>query len=395
MSGKLEMKDLMENVNKKFEMLKETNDKRLEQEQKNGEALGETKEKLAKIESAMEELDMQVKRSENKVVTKADVDNAEVKKDNDIQVKFYRYGFDGLSEDERKHMLSKKDMISGNNTTGGFLITPESSNEIIKNIVEFSPVRSVARVGSTSKNEVKYPVRTGNVTGGVWAGEVSTRTDLGNITYGMLNIPVHTLTGYVDISRDNLDDSDFDLAREINMELAEQFGVTEGGVFISGNGVNKPEGLLANSDIAEVVSGSASAITADGLMDLVFSLKTFYTKNARFMLERTSIRDIRKLKDGNGDYLWKPGLEDGSPASILGYKYTEATDMPAIAANAYPVLFGDFKQGYQIIDRKMLSMERDDVTQRLNNLVRFYATKRVGGQVRKAEAIKKLKISAS
>jgi len=393
MANEIEKKDLIEDINKKFEMLKETNDKRIAEEKKNGEALGETKEKLEKIEKAMEELDMQMKRADIVVETKESKEKEEVKKANDIQVKFYRYGFDGLNEEERKYMLAKKDMISSNNTTGGFLITPDSRNEIIKNIVEYSPVRQVARVTTTSKNEIKIPVRSGNITGGAWAGEVADRTDLGNITYGMLNIPVHTLTGYVDISRDNLDDSDFDLAREINMELAEQFGVTEGGVFLSGNGVNKPEGILSNSSVAEVVSGSASAITADGLYDLVFALKTYYTRNAMFMLERTTIRDIRKLKDGNGNYLWKPGLADGSPASILGYRYVEATDMPTISANAYPVLFGDFKEGYQIVDRKMMTMERDDITQRLNNLVRFYATKRVGGQVRKAEAIKKLKIS--
>lgn len=277
-------------------------------------------------------------------------------------------------------------------TAGGYLAPSEYVREIIKGIVEFSPVRELARVRPTSARSVQVPKRTGTFAG-AWTAEIGTRTETTGLTYGLEEIPTHEMYADVRISLQDLEDSAFNMESEIASEISEQLGVLEGTAFISGNAVGKPEGLLTRSGITEVVSGSASAITADGLINLFYELKDVYAKNASFLMKRTTVRDIRKLKDSYGQFLWQPGLQSDQPATLLGRPIYEAVDMPVIATNAYPVLFGDFKRGYLIVDRIQISIQKliekyADVGQ-----IGFLARKRVGGQVVLTEAIVKLKIS--
>ena len=383
-----ETKNQVTEINQLFNDFKEINERKDAEIKKLGEESGETKEYIEKLENRIDELDVKLQRPESGIETfsKAD-EEAEVKKE--AWLNYLRKGYDQLSD------IEKKTMIASNDTTGGFLTSPEKIQEIIKNIVEMSPVRQVARVRTTSKNSVHIPKRTGNITGGYWVQEIGTRQDLGSITYGMEEIPAHELGGYVDVSQHNLDDSDYNLEQEIYSEIAEQYAVTEGTSFISGSGVNQPEGLLTNGDVGEVANGHATALQADALIDLIYEVKNPYVANSNFMMERATIKAVRKLKDGNGDYLWTPALGVGRPSLILERPYVEATDMPTIGANAYPILFGDFRQAYMIIDREAIAFTRDVTTQNLKRVVRILGFKRLGGQVIKPEAIKKLKIATS
>ena len=169
----------------------------------------------------------------------------------------------------------------------------------------------------------------------------------------------------------------------------------EGAAFVSGDAVGKPEGLLTNSSVGQAVSGSASALTADGLLTLVHSIKSEYGQNGRFVFNRNTLAAIRKLKDTAGQYVFQAGmsLENGVPNTILGYPYVEASDMPDIAGNAFPVIFGDFNRAYLIVDRVALAVLRDPFTQATTGNVRYIARRRVGGQVIQPEAIVKHKIS--
>jgi HK97 family phage major capsid protein len=380
---KVTEKDVIE-MNQNFEALKEMLDTKSTE-------TGQDRERIEKLENQIDAIDVQIQRGVNGLETKSeDSVNDEYNK---VFEKFLRKGFNDLDE------MEKKTMISSNDTTGGFLTSPDKLSEFIDNVTEMSPIREIARNRKTSKNSVIIPVRNGDVTGGAWVSEIGTRSDLSNPTYKMLEIPVHELAGYVDVSVHNLDDSDYNLEQEIFENLREQFAVTEGGVFVSGNGVNKPQGILTNSDVGEVANGHASELQADALIDMYFELKTPYLRNAKFLLERASIKTIRKLKDGSGRYLWTPAstgdLAHGKGGLILDLPYVEAVDMPTIAANAYPIAIGDFSQGYMVVDREFMAIKRDDYTQMANRTVRFYAFRRVGGQVIKPEAIKKLKIATS
>lgn len=309
---------------------------------------------------------------------------------------FLRTGLEGVTPEDRKFLV--RDTVPGEakalSSSAGveFLASPEVVNEIIKGVVEFSPIRSIARVVTTSKKSKQIRKRTGTFAAS-WVAKTGTRTETTGLTYGMEEVPTHELYALVDVPFEDLEDSDFNLEAELNSEFAEQFGVAEGKAFVSGDAVGEPEGILTNAAVAVTVSGNASAITADGLIQLFVDLKDVYARNATWVLKRSTIGAIRKLKDAQNQYLWQPGLAGALPATILDRPYVEAVDMPAVAANAYPVVFGDFRRGYLVLDRIQISVLRDPFSQASTGAVRFHARKRVGGQVILAEAIRKLKIS--
>jgi HK97 family phage major capsid protein len=266
---------------------------------------------------------------------------------------------------------------------------------MIKDITEISPIRSIARVRNTSSKSVQFPKKVGTFAA-QWVGETGTRSETTGYQVGLEEIPAHEHYAEVHISEANLEDSVFNLEAEMQSEFAEQFAKAEGTAFVSGNSVNKPEGLLQNSSVSEVNSGSASALTADGLISLVHSIKSEYGRNGTFIFNRNTLAEIRKLKDTAGQYVFQAGmsLQAGVPNTILGYPYVEVTDMPAIAGNAFPVMFGDFRRAYLIIDRVALSVLRDPFTVANNGNVKYLARRRVGGQVVQAEAIVKQKIAS-
>ncbi|MBL8238697.1 MAG: phage major capsid protein [Bryobacterales bacterium] len=283
---------------------------------------------------------------------------------------------------------------TGSDTAGGFLAPLEYVQDILKNIVEFSPIRSIASVRTTSRAGVQIPKRT-TTAAAQWVEELGTRSETTNPAFGMAELRSHEAYALVKVSKAEVEDSAFDLEAFLRAEFAEQFGVAEGLSFVSGTGVGQPEGFMTNASVASVVSGSASAITADGLISLYFEPKSAYAEQAYWCLNRATLRAIRTLKDGAGQYLWQAGLQAATPrpATILDRPYVIAPDMPDIAANAYPVAFGDFRRGYTILDRTGVEVMVDNITSKATGSVEFSARKRVGGQVVIAEAIKKLKIS--
>ena len=303
--------------------------------------------------------------------------------------KFVRKGIENLEPDE------KKALTVSNDSTGGYLAPPEYVRELLKTVTEISPVRSIARVRSTGQRSIQVPKRSGQFSA-QWVSEQGTRSETTGYNVALEEIPAHELYALVDISEQNLEDTVFDLEAEMQSEFAEQFAKAEGTAFVSGNSVGKPEGLLTNGDVGEANSGNGTALLADGLITLVHSIKSEYSRNGSFVFNRSTLSAIRKLKDTAGQYVFQAGmsLQGGVPNTILGYPYVEATDMPDVAANAYPVLFGDFSRAYMIVDRVALAVSRDPFTQATSGNVRYVARRRVGGQVVQAEAIVKQKVSA-
>lgn len=376
----IELKELHEELKKTwadFQAKMKTQDDEIK---RLGAPSQETKNQIDRINEQISALETKLNRAPF-LQEKKEKEPSEAKK------AFLEYARKGEISPEQRKALTVSD-----DTTGGYLAPPEYVAEIIKTITEFSPVRAVARIRKTSAKSVKQPKRTGQFAA-AWTSEQGSRTETTGLKYGMEEVPTHEMYAKVIISQQDLEDSAFDLEGEINMEASEQFGVAEGVAFVTGNAVGKPEGLLTNSNVGEVVSGSAAAITADGMIDLFYAIKDAYAKNASWLMKRATIGAIRKLKDSQNQYLWQPGLMADQPSTILGRPYQEAVDMPAIAANAYPVLFGDFRRGYLIVDRIQIAMQRDPFTDADNGNVVFRVRKRVGGQVILAEAIKKLKCS--
>lgn len=299
---------------------------------------------------------------------------------------FLRRGPESLPEAERKALTM------GDNTTGGYLATSQFTTEVLKNLVEVSPVRQAARVGSMNAGEILIPKRTGRPTA-YWVGETEDRTETQS-AYGQSRITAHEMAAYVDVSQQTLEDAAVNVEQEVASDLAEEFGRLEGEAFLIGNGVKKPTGLLAAEGITEVNSGSATTITADALISIFYALPAFYRNQASWMLNGTTLAAVRKLKDGQGQYLWAPGLAAGQPETLLGRPVVEAVDMPDIEAGTTPIVVGDFMRAYRIYDRVGMSVLRDPYTVATKGLVRFHARRRVGADVVKAEAVRKLKIAA-
>lgn len=301
---------------------------------------------------------------------------------------FIRKGREALGADEVKSLRISDD------TSGGYLAPAEFSAEVDKNIVQFSPVRQAARVGSTSSGSVLIPRRTGRPTAS-WVGETETRSAT-EAAYGQVEIPIDEAACYCDVSNRLLEDAAVDIASEVSFDLAEEFGRLEGAAFLNGDGVKKPLGIMNDTGISYTPGTDASNIKADGLIDIYYALAPFYRQRGVWMLNSKTLGAIRKLKDsGTGTYLWQPALAAGQPETILGRPVVEAVDMPDVSGNAFPVLFGDFASAFRIYDRVSLSLLRDPYSQATLGLTRFHARRRVGARVVRPEAVRKLKIAAA
>ncbi len=283
-------------------------------------------------------------------------------------------------------------LVVGDDTKGGYLAPTEFVAEVVKGLVELSPVRQAARVGSTSSGGVILPKRTGRPTAH-WVGEDEDRKETGS-SYGQLEIPVHEAACYVDVSLRLLEDSAINVDAEVALDLSEEFGRIEGPAFISGDGVKKPEGFMQAAGIKEFKNGHATDIKPDALVKMMYSLPEAYRNSASWMLNGTTLGIIRTLKDGQNNYLWQPSYQAGQPSTLLGRPVIDAVDMPDIAADDFPIVFGDFNRAYRIYDRVQLSILRDPYTMAHKGLVRFHARRRVGGGTVLGEALRKLKMAA-
>lgn len=405
----VEVKSAVDAMASAFEEFKKANDERLAQIEEKGSVDPLLEGKLSAIENEMskyDDLNNQIaaqKAKDEQIEEKlasietmlkrpsAQMDTKSIDEKMEIFGRWVRKGDDALTD------IEKKALTVGTAATAGNYAPAEYVEELVKVITEISPVRSVARVRQTSNKEIEVPSKTASFAA-AWTAEAGTRSETTGYTTSLNTIPTHELYALVDISQALLEDSVFDLEAEMNIEFAEQFAKAEGAAFISGDGTNKPTGITNGSTVATgVTAASQTAVTADELMELVHSLKTDYARNASFMLNRTTLGEVRKLKDTAGQYIFQAGFsgEAGLPNTILGHSYVEAPDVADMAASAKPIIFGDFRRGYMIVDRVALSVLRDGYTQAASGNVRYLARRRVGGEVVLAEAMTVLANAAS
>lgn len=297
---------------------------------------------------------------------------------------FLRLGHDRMAAEEVRAL------IVGDDAKGGYLAPAEFQAEVIKGIVEISPIRQAVRVGSTSAGSVILPKLTGRPTAN-WVGEDEDRDET-TMTYGQLEIPVHELACYIDVSLRLLEDSAVNVESEIATELSQEFALKEGSAFSNGDGAKKPFGIQ-RATIQEVLNGHATNLSADKLIGLLYSLPAAYRNTGSWMMNSTTLGIVRTLKDGQGNFVWQPGLQAGQPSTLLGRPVIEDPTMPDLAAGTFPIIYGDFSKAYRIYDRVGMSILRDPYTQATKGLVRFHARRRVGGGPVLTEALRKLKMA--
>lgn len=369
-------------VTKALADLQKTVDDRLKAVEEKSAAI-ETKSDTTKLVDRLDKIEAKVNRPDT---GKTEVVTEERK----AFASYLRTGIDAMPDEERKALTV------ANDNSGGYLAPSEFQTEVLKNILDISPMRQAARVSGTGAGEVILPKRTGRPTGG-WVGEIEARQS-SESSYGQIEIPVHEMSCYVDVSLKLLEDSAVNVESEVAYDVAEEFGRLEGVAFISGNGTKKPLGIINAPNLAYTPSGNAGTLGSDPanlLITHLYSITKTYRNNGAWMMNATTLGAIRKLKDTTGAYIWQRSLAEGQPETILGRPVIEAPDMPDVGADAFPILFGDFTRAYRIFDRVGMSIFADPYSQRTNGLVRFHARRRVGGSTVLVEAVKAIKIAVS
>ena len=298
-------------------------------------------------------------------------------------------------EDFGRHLRGKKpihNVLSESvDADGGYLVPEEFERDIVRGIDETNIIRSIAKVITTA-NDRKIPIAVGHSVA-TWTAENAAYTE-SNPTFGQKQIDAFKLTDLVRVSIELLQDAAFDIEGYIIKEFSYAFGVAEEQAFCVGTGVNQPTGIFtADGGEIGVTAGSATAVTIDDVINLVYSLKAPYRKNAKFLMNEATVSLIRKLKDGNGNYLWQPSVQAGQPDKILGYDVFTTPFAPTIAGGALAIAFGDFSN-YWIGDRGGRTVQRLNELYATNGQVGYVATERVDGKVILPEAIKLLKMKS-
>ena len=281
-------------------------------------------------------------------------------------------------------------------TRAGYLNVPDEfiAQILDQNIREITPMRRLCTVKKSASGRVRFPTKTAHgVASRIAQG--GTRTKDTTLTYGQEFIPVHMGYAYFDATIEMLDDSSVNLNSELMTEYRDGISELEGTESISGSGIGEFEGILTNADIGSQSSGDANYLTADAFIDMYFEgLKDKYARGASWLMRRATIGQAAKLKDGSGKYQFGM-IPDGSLTqfNIMGSPITESPDMPAVAAGAYPVAFGDWKKGYWIVDKTTSYMSiTDPFTSKATGEIEFMLSFRSGGQVVLPESIVKMLI---
>lgn len=318
--------------------------------------------------------------------------------------KWLRYGPDHLSAEE------VKTLAVGSDPDGGYWVTPDMTGRTVDLIEETSPMRQVAAVQTINTDALEGIRDIDEATSGGWVSETATRSTTDTPQIGQWRIPTHEQFAQPQATQKLLDDANVNVENWLSGKVADILTRTENTAFVNGDGDGKPRGFLQRAATTEDVAPTASSFDAleftktgangafaasdpgDVLITSVFSLKDAYRAGATWMMKRATLAAVRKLKDGDGNYLWQPDFGQTARGQLLGFGITGAEDMPTIATNSLSIAFGNFQLGYQIVDRQGMRILRDPFTSK--PFVKFYTTKRTGGDVTNFEAIKLIKFAA-
>ncbi|HJD60222.1 MAG TPA: phage major capsid protein [Rickettsia endosymbiont of Omalisus fontisbellaquei] len=281
--------------------------------------------------------------------------------------------------------LMQKSSLNSSTEAGGVLILQTLYNSIITEINARSPMRGLASIETISTNALDIISEDGKFSSG-WIGEVEAREETPAAKLKQQRIFVHELYAQPKASQALLDDATIRVENWLGERLRDSFVKMENNAFINGDGIKKPRGILSpdHDKIEKVKMGNK--ITADGLLDFINSLKEEYLANATLLMNRITLSEVQKLKDNQGRFIWQQSLSDSFKQTIFGVPVVCSSDMPPIDKKGNSIAIGDFKAGYKIVDRSGINIMRDPYTEK--PFVKFYAVKRVGGDVVNQEAIK-------
>ena len=401
----IEVKSAAETLARAFEEYKATNDQRLQELERRGGSDPLLGDKLGRLDQVMNHLQDEVS-SVKTALKRPALGGSGAAQDDDGGYKqgFMRYIAKGV-----EHELQAKDMSVINDPNGGYAVPAEMSERIVTRQFDSSPIRQLAHVMQVTSEAVEM-LRDTNEPDASWASELAARSDTSEGAIGRIRIPVHELHAQPRATQKLLDDAVLNVEEWLIAKVADRFARKENNAFVMGDGVAMPRGFASYATAAtgdnsrawgvleHVVTGVDGAFAgsnpADALIALMHRLRVGYMPGAAWLMPRAVAELIRRFKENSTSaYIWQPGLQAGMPASLLGFPIHLAEDMPAPAANSLSVAFGNFGEGYTIVDRVGIRVLRDPYT--AAPFVRFRCNKRVGGDVTNFEAIKFLRFSAT
>lgn len=403
----LELKETIQALGKAFDAFKAENDARLKEIEKKGVADPLLTEKVDKINADIAQISALKKRLDTLETTvaqgqfpgggKNELDRVKAQH-KDAFAKFFRKGAEGGLRD----LEVQAGLSTLSDPDGGFLVPEDYEQAIDRVALSVSAMRRLATVRTIGTDTYKKLVNQGGASAG-WVGEKGARAETNTPTLTEIAINTKEIYAMPAATQTLLDDSRVDIAGWLADEVSIEFSEQESEAFINGNGVEQPKGIAAyamaaNSSyvwgkVGYITSGNASLVNdLDKLIDLQHALKPVYRNGAAWLMNDATLATIRKMKDGDGNYIWVPGLKDGAPDTLLGKPVEIDDNVDDIGTGKYPIFFANFKRAYLIIDRQGVRVLRDPYTTK--PYVLFYTTKRVGGGIVMYEAIKALKVSA-
>ncbi len=318
------------------------------------------------------------------------------------QKAFDAYVRSGDDDGLRGLELEAKSLSTAVNGDGGYLVDPQTAETIKSVLNSTASIRSIASVVNVEANSFDVLIDHTDVGAG-WADETSATSETATPTIDRISIALHELSALPKASQRLLDDSAFDVEGWLAGRIADKFARAEASAFISGDGVDKPKGILDHTavdndvwawgNLGYVPTGIDGGVDADAIVDVVYALGAQYRVNGTFVMNSKTAGLIRKLKDSDGRFLWSDGLAAGEPARLMGYPVLIAEEMPDAASGSFSIAFGNFSAGYTIAERPDLRVLRDPFSAKPHVL--FYATKRVGGDVSDFAAIKLVKFGTA
>ncbi len=405
-----EVKSLIEAQGRAFEAFKKTNDEILARKA-DGQGVAELESKLKRIEAELSQGQETLRRLGEVEAKLGKMELGTGGAGRDPKKSEYRAALaswlrTGNGEEQLRGLAPRASLTAGSDPDGGFLLTEELEAGIDRVLPLQGAVRRLSRVLRIGAASYKKLVTKSGAAGG-WVEETGARPETAGPQLSQLEFVPKEVYALPYATQTLLDDSSVDIERWLAEEVGITFGEKEGAAFISGNGVISPRGILAYDAVLKaswewgkleyVKSGNASgfptAAPGDVLIDLQTALKGGYRQGSVFLMNRVTEAVIRKFKNATTEeYFWQPSLQAGVPATLLGHAVEIDDNMPDVAANAFPIAFGNFQRGYLVVDRVGVRVLRDPYTNK--PYVGFYSTRRVGGGVQNFEAIKLLKIAA-
>jgi HK97 family phage major capsid protein len=388
------------------EAFRETNDERLTQLETRMGSDVVTDEKLQRIDRALEETKSRLDRA---MLAAARPQLSSDTREDDRMMREHKAAFRAYmrnGESAGLKQLEEKAMSGSSGPDGGYLVAPPVERDILRRLANISPIRAVATVREISTSTYRKAFSlTGPATG--WVAEADLRPQTNNQQIVDMSFPAMELYAMPAATQNLLDDAAVDIEQWIASEIDTVFAEQEGNAFITGNGANKPTGLLAYPKVAQaswsngktgylttgVAANFAASNPSDNLVDLIYSLRAGYRQNASFLMSRKTQALIRKFKATTGEYLWAPPASLGAPSTLMNFPVIESEDMPDIAADSFSIAFADFRRAYLIVDRRGIRVLRDPYSAK--PYVLFYTTKRVGGGIQDFDAVKLLKFGVS